>query len=87
MYNKFNKSNVSKLGSEIIRNGGGLTPTMETGVMNAIPIWDMLNITEEQYQLDYDFKAFVKSEEAINELMKKAFDASLNILEKIVENS
>jgi hypothetical protein len=47
-YNKFSKSNVSKLGSEIIRNGGGLTPMMERGVMNAIPIWDMLGITEEQ---------------------------------------
>jgi hypothetical protein len=58
MYNKFSKSNVSKLGSEIIRNGGGLTPTMEMGVMTAIPIWDMLNITEEQYQLEYEFKAF-----------------------------
>jgi hypothetical protein len=52
MYNKFSKSNVSKLGSEIIRNGGGLTPTMEMGVMTAIPIW------EEQYQLEYEFKAF-----------------------------
>jgi hypothetical protein len=50
MYNKFNKSNVSKLGSEIIRNGGGLTPIMEMGVMTAIPIWEMLNITE---QLSY----------------------------------
>jgi hypothetical protein len=79
MYNKFTKSNVSKLGNEIIRNGGGLTPTMEMGVMNAIPIWDMLGITEEQYQLDYEFKAFQKNEEAINELVKDAFDASLNL--------
>jgi hypothetical protein len=62
-YNKFSKSNVSKLGSEIIRNGGGLTPTMEMGV--AILIWEMLNITEEQYQLDYEYKAFQKNEEAI----------------------
>jgi hypothetical protein len=77
-YNKFSKSKVSKLGSEIIRNGGGLTPTMEIGVMTAIPIWDMLGITEEQYQLDYEYKAFVKLEEAINELMKEAFDSSLN---------
>jgi hypothetical protein len=67
-YNKFSKSNVSKLGSEIIRNRGGLTPTMEMGVMTAIPIYDMLGITEEQYQLDYEFKAFQKNEEAINEL-------------------
>jgi hypothetical protein len=61
MYNKFSKSNVSKLGSEIIRNGGGLTSTIEAGVMNAIPIWDMLGITESQYQLDYEFKAFQKT--------------------------
>jgi hypothetical protein len=81
MYNKFSKSNVSKLGSEIIRNGG-LTPTMELGVMNAIPIWEMLNITEEQYQLDYEFKAFQKNEEAITKLVKDAFDASLNLVIK-----
>jgi hypothetical protein len=79
MYNKFSKSNVSKLGNEIIRNGGGLTPTMEMGVMTAIPIWDMLGITEEQYQLDYEFKAFQKNEEAITELTKEAYDASLNL--------
>jgi hypothetical protein len=77
-YNKFSKSNVSKLGAEVIR-GGGLTPTMVMGVMNAIPIWDLLNITESQYQLDYEFKAFQKNEEAINELVKEAFDASLNL--------
>jgi hypothetical protein len=79
-YNKFSKSNVSKLGSEIIRNGGGLTPTMEMGVMNAIPIWQMLNITEEQYELTYQYKEFVKNEEAITELVKEAFDASLNLV-------
>jgi hypothetical protein len=77
-YNKFSKSNVSKLGSEIIRNGGGLTPTMERGVMTAIPIWDMLGITEAQYELNYQYKEFVKNEEAITELVKEAFDASLN---------
>jgi hypothetical protein len=58
-YNKFSKSNISKLGSEIIRNGGGLTPIMEMGVMTAVPIWQMLNITEEQYELDYQYKEFV----------------------------
>jgi hypothetical protein len=81
-YNKFTKSNVSKLGSEIIRNGGGLTPIMEMGVMTAVPIWQMLNITEEQYQLDYEFKAFQKNEEAITELMKDSYDASLNLVVK-----
>jgi hypothetical protein len=79
-YNKFSKSNVSKLGSEIIRNGGGLSPIMEMGVMTAVPIWQMLNITEEQYELDYQYKEFVKNEEAITELVKEAFDASLNVV-------
>jgi hypothetical protein len=55
---------------------------MEMGVMNAIPIWDMLGITEEQYQLDYEYKAFVKNEEAINELMKESYDSSLNIVKE-----
>jgi hypothetical protein len=82
MYNKFSKSNVSKLGSEIIGNGGGLTPTMEMGVMNAIPIWDLLNIIEEAYILDYEYKDFQKNEEAITELVKEAFDASLNIVKE-----
>jgi hypothetical protein len=80
MYNKFSKSNVSKLGSEIIRNSSGLTPTMEAGVMNAIPIWDMLGITESQYQLDYEYKEFVKNEEDITKLVKEVFDTSLNIV-------
>jgi hypothetical protein len=52
---------------------------MIAGVGSAIPIWDLLNITESQYQLDYEFKAFQKNEEAINELVKDAFDASLNL--------
>jgi hypothetical protein len=82
MYNKFSKSNVSKLGSEIIRNGGGLTETMEMGVMNAIPIWDMLGITESQYQLDYEYKAFVENEKAITELVKEVFDTSLNLIKE-----
>jgi hypothetical protein len=46
---------------------------MEMGVMTAIPIWDLLNITEEAYILDYEFKAFQKNEAAINELVKEAF--------------
>jgi ketopantoate hydroxymethyltransferase len=79
MYNKFSKSNVSKLGAEVIR-GVGLTPTMEMGVMTAIPIYQMLGITGQQYQLDYEFKAFQKNEEAINELVKEAFDASLGFI-------
>ena len=85
-YNKFAKSNTSKLGFEIARSGG-LTPTMATGAMTAIPIWDLLSITEEQYLLDYEYKAFVKNEEAITALVKEAFDASLNFSEKKVEEN
>jgi hypothetical protein len=55
---------------------------MEMGVMTAIPIWEMLNITEEQYQLDYEFKEFVKNEEAITELVKDFYDAPLNIVKE-----
>ena len=79
-YNKFVRSNYSKLGSDIVRSGG-LTPIMEAGVMTAIPIWELLNITEQQFQLDYEYKAFVKSQEAITMLMKESYDASLNIVD------
>ena len=81
-YNKFAKSNVSKLGYEIIRAGGGLTQIMQEGAVSAIPVWELLNITEEQFMLDYEYKAFVKNEEAITALVKEAFDASLNIIEE-----
>lgn len=55
---------------------------MEAGVMITIPIWELLNITEEQYHLDYEFEFFTKHQEAIIELMKEAYDASLNIVEE-----
>jgi hypothetical protein len=55
---------------------------MEMGVMNAIPIWDMLGITESQYQLDYEYKAFVENEKAITELVKEVFDTSLNVVKE-----
>ena len=80
-YNKFAKSTSSKLGIEIARSGG-LTQIMQEGVVSAIPIWDMLHITEEQYMLDYEYKAFVENEEAITALVKEAFDNSLNIIEE-----
>ena len=85
-YNKFAKSNTSKLGIEIARSGG-LTQIMQEGAINSIPIWEMLHITEEQYMLDYEYKAFVKNEEAITALVKEAFDASLNFSEKKVEEN
>ena len=77
LYNKFSKNTSSKLGTEIARSGG-LTPTMATGAMTAIPIWEMLNITEEQYLNDYEYPAFVRNQAAIDALTKDAFDASLN---------
>ena len=77
MYNKFSKNTSSKLGTEIARSGG-LTPTMATGAVTAIPIWDLLNITEEQYLTDYEYPAFLKTQAAIDALVKDAFDASLN---------
>ena len=76
-YNKFTKNTSSKLGTEIARSGG-LSPTMATGAMTAIAIWEMLNITEEQYLNDYEYPAFLKSQAAIDALTKDAFDASLN---------
>jgi hypothetical protein len=40
----------------------------------------MLGITESQYELDYQYKEFVKNEEAITELVKESFDASLGLV-------
>jgi hypothetical protein len=48
MYNKFSKSNVNIFGSQNISPISGLTPAMEEGLTTAIPIWQLLNITEEQ---------------------------------------
>jgi hypothetical protein len=62
--------------------GGSLIPTMIAGVGSAVPIWQLSNITEEQYLLDYEFKQFVKNKEAITQLVKEAFEVSLNFLEK-----
>jgi hypothetical protein len=62
--------------------GGGLTPTMISGVGSAVPIWELLNITEAQYLLDYKYKQFVKNEVAITEIIKEAFDASLGVLKE-----
>jgi hypothetical protein len=56
MYDKFSKSNVSKLGREIIRAGGGLSPVMEQGVLTAIPIWEMLGLSEDEYNEKYGDK-------------------------------
>jgi hypothetical protein len=53
MYNKFSKSNVNKFGSQNINPISGLTKCMENGLITAIPIWQLLNITEEQYDKLY----------------------------------
>jgi hypothetical protein len=42
----------------------------------------MLGITEEQYQLDYEYKAFVKTKKPFDASLKEAFDASLNIVKE-----
>jgi hypothetical protein len=52
-FNKFQKSNVNKFGSQNISPISGLTKTMEEGLTTAIPIWQLLNITEEQYDKLY----------------------------------
>ena len=53
MYNKFSKSNISKLGSQNINHASGLTPIKESGLSSAIPIWELLKITEEEYNSKY----------------------------------
>ena len=52
-YNKFSKSNISKFGSQNINYSSDLTPIMKAGLTSAIPIWELLHITEEQYNIQY----------------------------------
>ena len=52
MYNKFQKTKTNKFGSNKT-NPAGLTPSMQAGLSTAIPIWELLKITEEQYDLLY----------------------------------
>ena len=74
-YNKFAKSNTSKLGFEIARSGG-LTPIMQEGVLNSIPIWELLSIIEEQYLNDYQYPAFAANQAKIDAELKAIIDAS-----------
>jgi hypothetical protein len=53
MYNKFSKSNITKFGSQKVNPISGLTPSMEDGLLTAVPIWQLLKITEEQYDKLY----------------------------------
>ncbi len=71
MYNKFQKSNITKFGSQNISPISGLTPVMESGLKTAIPIWELLNITEEQYDKLYKTPIVDVSNYIIEELEKK----------------
>jgi hypothetical protein len=54
MHNKFQTTNKSKFGSQNVSSSTtGLTAIMESGLTSAIPIWDLLNITEKEYDLAY----------------------------------
>jgi hypothetical protein len=69
-YNKFSKSNVNKFGSQNINPISGLTASMEEGLKNAISIWQLLNITEEQYDKLYKTPIVHTSNSVVEELEK-----------------
>lgn len=51
-HNKFKHNSNSKLGNEI-RSATNLTNTMKMGFSTAIPIWEMIGLSEEDYILQY----------------------------------
>jgi len=51
-FNKFQGSKSSKFGNEI-RQSSNLTNIMRAGISSAIPIWEMLNMSEDDYNLQY----------------------------------
>jgi hypothetical protein len=69
-FNKFTKSNITKFRSQNISPISGLTPTMVEGLATAIPIWQLLNITEEQYDKLYKTPIVDVSNSIIEELEK-----------------
>jgi hypothetical protein len=71
MYNKFSKSNVTKFGSQNISPTSGLTAVMEEGLITAIPIWELLKITEEQYDKLYKTPVVDVSNSVVKELEKE----------------
>jgi hypothetical protein len=71
MYNKFSKSNVTKFGSQNISPTSGLTAVMEEGLITAIPIWELLKITEEQYDKLYKTPVVDVSNSVVEELEKE----------------
>jgi hypothetical protein len=70
-FNKFSKSNITKFGSQNISPISGLTPTMVEGLATALPIWQLLKITEEQYDKLYRTPIVDVSNSIIEELEKK----------------
>ena len=71
MHNKFQNNNISKFGSQNISSVSGLTPIMEAGLTTAIPIWELLKITEEQYDAQYKTPIIDASNSFVEELEKK----------------
>jgi hypothetical protein len=64
MFNKLSsQNNKSKFGSQNISYASGFTPVMEAGLSSAIPIWELLKITEEQYDLLYKTPIIEKKDE------------------------
>jgi hypothetical protein len=70
MYNKFQKSNITKFGSQNISLISGLTLSMEAGLATAISIWQLLGITEEQYDKLYKTPIVDTSNSIVEELEK-----------------
>jgi hypothetical protein len=70
-YNKFQKSNITKFGSQNISPISGLTPSMEAGLLTAVPIWQLLNITEEEYDKLYKTPIVDVSNSIVQELEEK----------------
>jgi hypothetical protein len=71
MYNKFQKTNTNKFGSNKT-NPAGLTPTMVEGLTTAIPIWELLKITE-VLQMDRN-------------IIEKALNSKFNDFEDALQN-
>ena len=69
-HNKFSKLNITKFGSQNISPISGLTPVMEAGLKTAMPIWELLNITEEQYDKLYKTPIVDTSNSVVEELEK-----------------
>jgi hypothetical protein len=67
-YNKFAKSNIIEFGTQNISTISGLTPSMEEGLATAIPIWQLSNITGQQYDKLYKTTVVDVSNSIIEEL-------------------